>query len=216
MKIGLTITDSVGQLEKAIMLEIKSALNKAILGAIPDIKIKVGVFVRQLVINTPEFDSLLSGRLKVELGLKDPSLPLNQILYALENGITVDYSGLKASSSGISGGFTIGLVKDRFAELTSLSGASYVSNNKTIPWLEWLLFQGDTMVISDYEIKYSYSQESRTHSALMIKGTKGWRVPPEFSGTENNNFITRAFEDDSSTERVIGKIVENEITRRLV
>lgn len=216
MKIGLAITSNDRQLEKAFMLECREAMHKAILGAIPSIKIKVGAFVRQLVINTPEFDSLLNGRLQAELGLKDPVLPLNQILYALENGITIDYNGLKLSSSGISGGFTIGLVKDRFVELTSLSGASYTSGLNTVPWLQWLLFSGDSIVITDHEINYKYSQISRTHEALMVKGTKGWRVPPEYSGTEDNNFITRAFEDDSSTERVIGKIVESEITRRLV
>lgn len=215
MQISLNVMDSVGQLEKAVLSECRAALHKAILGAIPDIKIKVGQFVRQLVINTPEFDSLLNGRLKSELGLKDPALALNQILYALEYGITIDYQGLKISNVGVTGGFVIGLVKDKFAELTGLSEAVYMSGPNRVPWLDWLLFRGDSFVITDHEIKYTYAQESRTHSAIMFKSEKGWRVPPEFSGTEDNNFITRAFEDDSSTEKVIGKIVESEITRRL-
>jgi hypothetical protein len=165
--------------------------------------------------NTPEYDDILNGKLGQELGLKDPSSALSQILETLANGVTVDFQGLKIVGSALSGAVTIGLVKDKFIELTTLSSAKYMSGINEIPWLEWLLFKGDSIIIADYGVEYKYSSKSRSHNAFMIKNGAGWRVPPHFSGTEDNNFITRAFVDDASTERVLGKIVEEEITNRL-
>lgn len=215
MSISFRVTDSVSQLEKAFLEECRRVLDVAITNSFVDIKRRIGELVRQLVMNTPEYDSLLNGRLKVELGLKDSALALNQILQALSQGITIDYHGLRLSGASVVGGFNVGLVKDNFSDLIGLSYSSYTSGPNKVDWLEWLLFKGDAIVITGYEIKYTYSQTSRTHSAIMIKGTGGWRVPPQYSGTASDNFITRAFTDDSSTEKVMGRIIEDEITRRL-
>ena len=33
----------------------------------------------------------------------------------------------------------------------------------------------------------------RSRGGVMMANAQSWRVPPQFSGTDENNFITRAF-----------------------
>ncbi len=89
--------------------------------------------VANLVRATPEYASIMSGQLNYELGIRDPATALNQITDALQNGIVVNYTGLVLTGSGIGGGFVIGMVKEKFSELTSLSGVKYMSGSNEIP-----------------------------------------------------------------------------------
>jgi len=81
-------------------------------------------------------------------------------------------------------------------------------------WLEWLLTYGDRFIVKEYRVKMINSSRSRSGLALMVKDTTSrWRVPPEFSGTTNNNFITKLLDtmpDD------IDNIIEEELTKRLI
>jgi hypothetical protein len=48
---------------------------------------------------------------------------------------------------------------------------------------------------------------------MVPRGT-GWRVPPEFSGVESNNWLTRAITTDNNAFRKkISSIVEEEIRK---
>ena len=66
-------------------------------------------------------------------------------------------------------------------------------------WLEWLLLFGNKTIIRDYVVEFGDNPRSRTGRAVM-KGVKSgkWGVPPEFAGTKNNNWITRAIESADS------------------
>lgn len=60
-----------------------------------------------------------------------------------------------------------------------------------VRWLEWLLTAGTTVVVS-FDIVYGNFSNSRTGLALMTKANRGsFRVPPQYSGTMKNNFVTR-------------------------
>ena len=48
------------------------------------------------------------------------------------------------------------------------------------------------IIVRDYNVEGGYPQFSRTGDMIMKKGRRGWRVPPEFAGSHNNNFVTRA------------------------
>jgi hypothetical protein len=76
------------------------------------------------------------------------------------------------------------------------------------------VFAGDSIVVNNYHVIYSLSQKqasfSRTGKALMAK-RGNFRVDPAFSGTEDNNFITRAMEgiEDEIFDIVIKQIENN-------
>ena len=58
----------------------------------------------------------------------------------------------------------------------------------------------DRVIITDYAFSTDIGsgQRSRTGLGVMRKDTrKRWRVPPQFSGTSDNNFVSRSLEQVS-------------------
>lgn len=83
----------------------------------------------------------------------------------------------------------------------------------TIPWLQWLLLRGDDIILADVEILTGrFFSGSRSTTAIMVHktgggfhrtrqvarglgyGGNGWQVPPEFSGIEGENWLSRTIE----------------------
>jgi hypothetical protein len=48
--------------------------------------------------------------------------------------------------------------------------------------------------------------------AIMIPSSSSWRVPPQFAGTENDNWTTRAI---NSVEDSVYKIIQENIEKNL-
>jgi len=83
-----------------------------------------------------------------------------------------------------------------FFNLLSLSsGVAATEKGANLRWLEWLLKEGDRIVVIGY--RYQPSEDGRAGGGTMLSGS-GFRVPPQFSGTVEDNFITRAFSGRSS------------------
>lgn len=63
------------------------------------------------------------------------------------------------------------------------------TNGKILPWLDWLLNLGNTVIVGGY----SYTPENlgRSGGGTMNPGV-GWRVPPQYAGVPGDNFISRA------------------------
>jgi len=58
--------------------------------------------------------------------------------------------------------------------------------------MHWLLEKGNTTIVMDYS--YTPQGGSGRSRVGLMKSGGAWRVPPEFAGTAEDNFITRAFE----------------------
>lgn len=78
-----------------------------------------------------------------------------------------------------------------FVNLLSLSAGKVITKKGvSLHWMDWLLNQGDKVIVVGY--RYFPSRGGRSGGGRMDKGY-GFRVPPQFSGTRNDNFVTRAF-----------------------
>jgi hypothetical protein len=159
--------------------------------------------VREAMLSTPEYGSILSGRLREEFGLADPGSVLASVIEAAAGSVQVE--PVPASSTHL-GGMDVGIFAADFSDFLSLSVAEYVSTNAKgqshlIPWLRWLLFEGDTVVVQGFRVlRDGNFATSRTGEAIMggkSGGKSSWRVPPEFAGTERNNWVTRVAGDVS-------------------
>ena len=81
-----------------------------------------------------------------------------------------------------------------FDNLLSLAVANVITERgEVLPWLEWLLTAGNAIVIAGYSVEYGNFQTSRTGGAIM-EPVGFFKVDSQFSGTPENNFITRAIE----------------------
>jgi hypothetical protein len=83
----------------------------------------------------------------------------------------------------------------------------------SLPWLQWLLFEGNEVLIKNYKVEFRPNPNSRSGLAIMKpSSSSSWRVPPEFVGSEENNWITRAITRiENNVYDLIVKAVEGEI-----
>jgi hypothetical protein len=155
----------------------------------PIIEKKFEPVIRGALMNSPEIQSLKNGVLKGEFGLEsDPTdLLIEEILATLKTRVV---PAKKISNGGIEmvmqpSGYS-NLLKNGFA-YQEIKGGS-------IPWLSWLLTLGDSIIITGFGVEFGSFKSSRTGIARMSKDAGPYKVNSAYSGTVENNFITRAIE----------------------
>lgn len=136
---------------------------------------------------------------------------MDVIIDVLQKDIKVRRIPIKFSGNKItSGGFKLVAYKSDFASIISLQESEvFTEKGVTLPWLEWLLFFGDQIIIADYDVDFGdFGVRSRSGKAIMVKESdKMWQVPPEYSGTETDNWITRSlFASVSEIRLIVGRI----------
>lgn len=190
-----TISKNIAQaLLKDVDAYINDIANK-MRQAIPDIVISN-------IVNQPEYTALISGNLQYELGITNPQARLSEIINTIKSGAILNIKPAKVVSSKISASVKLQMIQKDFSDLLSLGSSSFTSENGSeIDWLRWLLLEGDSVIISDYNFILGPNKASRTGMGIMRQATGGsWRVPPEYAGSINNNWITRGL--DSSIGQI--------------
>lgn len=150
--------------------------------------------IKSWIANCPEMIDLAAsypGSLGAQFGL--PAGTAAPSASAIANAVSSSISvKLKKFNKQLKGSVYFYFQKDDFINLLSLpEGHVITEQNTDLHWLDWLLTQGDTTIITGY----NYQPESlgRSGGGIMTIGGM-WRVPPQYSGTKSNNFVTRAFE----------------------
>lgn len=183
----IKILDSISSIEKKVNLALSEEINKEVRKNLLKIKPEVQSFVANSIINQPEMTSLVGGYLRGAFGLISPDAALSNIVSSVKNSVYVDF---KKYDDKLRGGITINVQPSDFSNLLNLPEGHVFYSKGDLHWLRWLLEYGDTIIVVNYE----YNPETglgRSSLGNMIEGT-GFRVPPEFSGTLTNNFITRS------------------------
>jgi len=189
------------------------------------IEVRLREIVKERIADSPTWKSIVSGDLRGILGVP-LTTDLDAILNKLSSEVFISITGspgttatgVKIEIFGISGDY---------AEILSLPQSQFVStpSRETVPWLEWLLTRGDSIIISDYFVKTALNRTeikgSRTGMAIMRKSTaltlpqssnnrSGFAVPTFHAGNLDSNFITRALE---FLEPKIALVVRQEFER---
>ncbi len=150
---------------------------------------------------TKTFDALTIGPLNLEFGFVKgfEEDRVNNILTKIGQSIVVEFQPLRANKAGNTGGFKVKILKSDFSDILGLSAATVLNLSRNpnvprvLPWLEWLLIEGDAIIISDHVINFVQDHpNSRSGGAIMISDQGGvWQVPSGFSGTRSNNWLTK-------------------------
>lgn len=193
MNVGLSLKLDILERDVAIAVgrEAAKELNKILFSMSNDTGIKTQIWglVDLQIKNTPEYDSLLNGVLAAIFGLSDPGPILDAIIATIKNSIEIDFSpAIFSASTGLSASFTVSLLNDNFSDILALPGTSTTINGQDVTWLKWLLTAGDTDV------------------------TPLFRIPPQFTGTITNNWLTRAVD---GLDELMGNILFVELKRRV-
>jgi len=181
------ILDSIPSIEKKVNLALSEEINKEVRKNLSKVKPEVQSFISNSIMNQPEMISLVGGYLRGAFGLTSPDSALNSIRSSVLNSVYVNF---KKYDEKLKGGITINIQPSDFSNLLNLPEGHVFYSKGDLHWLRWLLEYGDTILVVNYE----YNPQTgigRSSLGNMIEGS-GFRVPPEFSGTLTNNFITRA------------------------
>jgi len=193
MSLRLKLLDTPAQIEKKINKAFAGELNKSLSRKVPLLRDKLTPIIRSALNASPEINSLRGGVLKLEFGLEDD--PSSEIIESIVSSINVN---LKPVDTKFNGGFTLVMQPNDYSNLLSLPSASQPIDGGSLPWLEWLLTIGDSIVIADFGVEFGSFPESRTGGARMASKARPYKVNSAFSGTPDDNFITRSISRVSS------------------
>jgi len=211
VKLTIKVVESLPELRRAAARAIAQHMTEAIYKAAPLIESGLRAVIKEAIMGAPEYQSLISGKLKPEFGIPDAASKLTTILKVWTQSIVATPTPMKVRGNTLRGGLTIQAIKGDWQDVISLPEARQMTKKgQALPWLEWLLIKGDQVIIKDYVLSFG---PGRAGSQIMkVKRSGRWRVPPEFSGTINDNFVTRAID---GLDVQFGKIIEEEIGRKI-
>lgn len=215
--ITFNIVESNSVLVKKIHTEIANHINQAFNKSLGQIKDGVKRATIEFFKNTDTFQALVFGPLNWHFGFP-AGTQFNRAYTVVEQigeNIQLDFNPFKISRAQYKGGLKLQVLQSDFSDILGLPEASVVTEKGTIlPWLRWLLLEGNAFIIKEYDIRLE-SGQGRSGGAVMINDKAGvWRVPPEYAGTANNNWLTRTIIQELIVyEAIVDKIVQTYISR---
>lgn len=197
LSIELLTTDA--EFERMVKLAMVEKLNVLLRRSLPDFKRRISPFIYNALIKSPVYRDILVGDLSAELGFRrgQEERFINGIIKALSEEYILEFKPLSLSATGdITGGIEVKIIQADLKDILSHPLAFIKTKKQKLHWLDWLLTWGDRIVVRDYSIVFKQTRRSRSGFAIMVKSkfSPFWRVPPQFSGTLDNNWITRALE----------------------
>lgn len=205
---NLKLVDSITKIEKDIKLALVRDLNVYLnknKGLALD---RLQKTVKSFVLSQPEVQSLEANSTPYTLnslfGLQSGSDAgvANAIADAVVNSMQIKFDRI---DKNFKGGVTFSIQPEDFQNLLGLpEGHVTTQKGSDLHWLDWLLTKGDSVVVAGY--KYDATGTGRSGVGSMVAGGS-FRVPPSFSGTLTNNFVTRAFENrQQEIEKIISEV----------
>lgn len=196
MKIGIKILENNSQIQKSILLALLPECKTYMKSVMEQLKLTIPNIIVDSIYNAPEYQSLVSGKLRLELGIPDANAKIAELIQIWLDNIQFTYNQPVISGAKIKSSFSINMIKVDFSDVLGTE-AAYVRDNirgYSLPWLEWLLLDGSKVIVPGYSVVIGPNIRSRTGLALMRLTNGNWRVPSEFAGTIGDNWITRAID----------------------
>lgn len=196
MRLSLKLLDSAKEIQSKILNALLTEIRTSIDSSISKIKQELPIIVTRAIENSPEYNSLLNGKLKYEFGIDNSSSKLAKLITVWSTNIQYDYKPPTIQGSKIKSSFSANMIKADFSDVLYTDFAVMVDilRGYSLPWLQWLLLEGNKTIIKNYEVVFGPNPYSRTGLAIMQPSKRSWRVPSEFAGTQTDNWITRAID----------------------
>jgi hypothetical protein len=207
MSISLRLTDSIKDIEMEINKGIADYVNKKLSSNQNRIINSIRSLVPNWILAQPEMISLASNdptSLAGYFGIAgDASSIATRIAISVADSLTFKLDNFK---NNLNGGFEVYIQPTTFINLLGLKDGYSFYMGGNLHWLDWLLTKGDEIIISNFQ----YNPQTglgRSGLGNMIPGGV-FRVPPQYSGTFNNNFVTRALTGNEQ-DKAITQIFDN-------
>jgi len=201
MNINVKLLDTNAEIYKNILKALLPDIKKYMDSVLDTIKKELPDILSNSIRNSPEYSSLIAGKLRYEFGIPDASSKIIGLINSWSSNINIDYTRPAITGNQIKSKFSVNLVRADFSDVLFTEYAILRDDQRgyDLPWLQWLLLDGDVAIIQNHEIIIGASRYSRTGNAIMRENKgKTWKVPTEFSGTISDNWITRSIENANS------------------
>lgn len=200
-KLSVSVLESTEDLSKAVLQALLPDVQKYFDKIYNTIDKNIPNILIESITAQPEYTALINGTLQYEFGIPDPAQRVGDILDTIRAGGFIKNKPVSIRGNTLVAGITLQMIRSDFEDLLSLGSASIETEKGTsLNWLQWLLLAGDSIIISDHMFILGPSQYSRTGMGIMRENKNAfWRVPPEYAGDINNNWITRAIDQASSS-----------------
>lgn len=210
MKIKVKLLENTTQVQKLIVRELRKDIFRLLSSAALSIEKQARYLVRAAIVRQPEYVSLLEGSLNYEFGLTNAESKIDTLLKIWTNSIIVDIKNPVGDRS-LKSVITLNMINADFSDVLNVPEAfQQTEKGSSLHWLYWLLINGDKAIVRDYEVVIT-NDKSRTGVAVMRRRNgRSWSVPPEFSGTVKNNWITRAL---NGLDDTIEQLISDELQR---
>ena len=202
--LSIRLTEPTSVIEEKIRGAFAEEINAAIKKNLDIILTKSKEFAQAQIIKQPEMQSLVSntlGSLKAQFGIRtgqDLKAVLD-ITTAVRESVSVSFS--KYNKKLKNGGLQIYFQPSSFVNLLGLQSGHIIYESGDLHWLSWLLTLGDSTIV----VGYYYDPETGVGRSGLGTMSEGgfFRVPPEFSGTKANNFVTRALIGNEQQQQIL-------------
>lgn len=196
MEFSLKILESDQVISQEILKALLPEISQYMQKGIRIVKNELPTLIKYAISESPEYKSILSGELKYEFGIPDSAQKLAGLLDTWGSNIQYIYSPPKISGSLIKSSFSANMIRVDFADVLYTDYALVIDGLRgyTLPWLEWLLLEGNRTIVKNYEVSIQPHKNSRTGNAIMKQSAGSWKVPSAFSGTVSDNWITRVLD----------------------
>ncbi len=202
IKINTRLRDTTTVLERKILDSLANQINARLRKIRTSFRESIRVLIKQMILDTPEAESMQAGGiLSGEFGFYPGvgEIRIDAIAQRVRDSARVDFTKIKRKGKELSGRIRIRVVVSDFSDVFSIPEHKYISeqSGEAVEWLKWLLLEGDKIINTEYGIKWG-GPNSRSGLAYMLPLTKKFirpfRVSPQFTGTQNDNWLTRPFE----------------------
>ena len=185
----LKFRESEAEIQRLVESALAKEINQKVKEIIPKLKARMIPLMTQALLTCPEVVSLKNGVLRAEFGLRNE--PTTELVAEIMR--TLQFRQLYAQR-GRGGGVQIVMQPNDYSNLFSKSFAEQKIRDGSLPWLQWLLTYGDAIIITGFGVEFGNfkGKASRTGKAVMSDDLGPYKVNSAFSGTRDDNFITRA------------------------
>lgn len=210
------------QVEREIVREAAKILEAALDAVKPEIKDRVFKLVHERIVASPEYSAMQpGGTLYGQLGVVNINEAVAQIIRRIADSTDI-VSNVKPAGKFLSGQLQISILKDDYSDLISLPLSKFVSENgHSVEWLKYLLLDGTQVIFHNYYfVAFGRNGKvfdvSRTKEGIM-RNTGGshrprWRVPAEYAGVAEDNWLTRALSD---LPKLVTAVISKDLQKRL-
>ena len=201
----IVLQEDANSFDKKIEQAIRKKIGQRVVENIDRAEREISNMIPSWVAEQPEMQSLTEDFVQYELPAQFGLEPgqgeraVSDVINAVSKSIDVSSKNALSENKGIQ--FVFSLQSGTFQRLMGLSSGTVRYGGGILPWMEWLLTAGDSIIIAGYE--YTPSIYGRSGGGTMTEGS-AWRVPPQYSGTIEDNFVTRAL---SNRQRELTQVV---------